>query len=215
LDKFYELAFGDFAKLMLPKRIVFCEGDPNGKTRKDFDKTIFTSIFTDSYPDTFFVSAKSCSELENIETSLGEIMTKLLSNTEIVRIVDRDDRSAIEVSELNKKGIKVLPRRNIESYLLDDEIINKLCVACNMVEKLTDCLTAKRTALQASSSPPRNNPVDDLKSARGDIYNSLKAILSLTKCGNNADAFLRDTMTPLVTPETEVYKQLEKDIFGN
>ena len=28
MDKFYELAFGDFAKLMLPKTIVFCEGDP-------------------------------------------------------------------------------------------------------------------------------------------------------------------------------------------
>jgi hypothetical protein len=44
--------------------------------------------------------------------------------------------------------------------------------------------------------------------------NSLKTILSLTQCGNNADAFLRDTIAPLVTSETEVYKQLEADIFG-
>ncbi|MCL1987345.1 MAG: AAA family ATPase [Firmicutes bacterium] len=120
LNKFYELAFDDFAKLMLPKRLVFCEGDPNGKSRKDFDKTIFTTIFEDSYPDTFFLSAKSCSELENIENSLGEIMTKLFENAEVIKIIDRDDRSSNEISELKSKGIKVLSRRNIESYLLDD-----------------------------------------------------------------------------------------------
>ena len=212
LDKFYELAFGDFAKLMLPKRLVFCEGDPNGKTRKDFDKTILTTIFMDNYPDTFFISAKSCDELENIETSLGEIMTKLLSSTEIIKIIDRDDRSDTEVSELNRKNIKVLSRRNIESFLLDDEILRKLCVSCNMADKLDECLTAKKSALQASIS--RNNPADDLKSACGEIYISLKRILSLTQCGNNANAFLRDTIAPLITSETEVYKQLETDIFG-
>jgi AAA15 family ATPase/GTPase len=212
LDKFYELAFGDFAKLMLPKRLIFCEGDTNGKTRKDFDKTIFTTIFLDKYPDAFFISAKSCSELENIETSLGEIMTKLLANTEIIKIIDRDDRSNAEVSELHSKGIKVLSRRSIESYLLDDEIISKLCIKYNNADKYADCLAAKQLALQSSIN--RNNPPDDIKSARGDIYNSLRSILSLTQCGNNADAFLRDTIAPLVTQETEVYMQLENEIFG-
>lgn len=45
MDKFYGLTFDDFAKLMLPKIIVFCEGDPNGKARKDFDKIIYSTIF--------------------------------------------------------------------------------------------------------------------------------------------------------------------------
>ena len=56
LDKFYELAFGDFAKLMLPQTIVFCEGDPNGGKRKDFDKTIYSTIFADTHPEAFFIS---------------------------------------------------------------------------------------------------------------------------------------------------------------
>lgn len=33
LEKFYELAFGDFAKLMLPSKIVFCEGEMEGTAK--------------------------------------------------------------------------------------------------------------------------------------------------------------------------------------
>lgn len=111
-DKFYELAFGDFAKLMLPKVIVFCEGSQSGKTRKDFDKTIFETIFGDSHPEAFFISAGSCSDIENIEKH-GEIIKTLLKNTKIIKVVDRDDRTDTEISELNKKGIKVLKERNL------------------------------------------------------------------------------------------------------
>jgi predicted ATPase len=213
MEKFYELAFGDFAKLMLPRKIVFCEGDPNGKSRKDFDKTIFTKIFGDEHPDTFFVSAKSCSELENIETSLGEILTRLLNNTEIIKVVDRDDRSKTEIAELNVKGIRVLSRRNLESYLLDDSIISLLCNMCGVPEKSDECLAAKQTAI--NNSIKQNHAPDDIKSARGEIYNAIKRILGLTQCGNNADAFIRDTMAPLIKPETEIYKQLEREIFRN
>jgi predicted ATPase len=214
-EKFYELALGDFAKLMLPKKIIFCEGDPNGNVRRDFDKTIFSFIFADTHPDAFFVSAKSCTELENIETSLGDVMSKLLSNVKIIKIIDRDDRSENEVSELLGKGIKVLKKRSLESYLLDDSTIKKLCDSTNQSDKYNACLEVKDKAIKASTSLPRNNPLDDIKSARGEIYNSLKRILGLTQCGNTADAFLRDTIAPLITPDTEIYKQLEQEIFGN
>jgi predicted ATPase len=211
MEKFYELAFGDFAKLMLPRKIVFCEGDPNGRSRKDFDKTIYTRVFGDAHPDTFFLSAKSCSDLENIETLYGEVITKLLSNTTIIKILDRDDRSEKEVSELNAKGIQVLSQRNLESYLLDDSVISLLCETNGASEKADECKAAKQTAI--SNSIARGNPPDDMKSACGEIYNSIKSILGLTQCGNNANAFLRDTMAPLITPDTEIYKQLEKEIF--
>jgi len=108
LDKFYELAFGDFAKLILPKKIVFCEGDSSGDKRKDFDKTIYTTIFGDTHPESFFISGGSCNEIENIEKKHGEIISTLLNNSEVIKIVDRDDRSDQEIEELNKKGIKVL-----------------------------------------------------------------------------------------------------------
>jgi predicted ATPase len=212
MDKFYELAFGDFAKLMLPRKIIFCEGNPNGKSRKDYDKIIYSTIFGETHHDVFFISSGSCSELENIEKSLGEIMTKLLSNTEIIKIVDRDDRSEQEVEKNEKKGIKTLSKRHLESYLLDDSIIEKLCTTKGKADLYQTCLSEKSKAITNAIS--QGKPQDDVKSARGEIYNALKNVLSLTQCGNNADAFIRDTMAPLITPDTEIYKQLENEIFG-
>jgi hypothetical protein len=86
---------------------------------------------------------------------------------------------------------------------------------CNTVGKsaLTqDCLDAKNKAIQESIS--RGNPSDDVKSASGHIFTEIKRILSLTQCGNNKCAFVRDTLTPLVTEETLIYKELESDIFS-
>ena len=59
LDKFYELAFGDFAKLMLPQTIVFCEGIPTVAKRKDFTKITYTTISGDNHSENFFISAGS------------------------------------------------------------------------------------------------------------------------------------------------------------
>ena len=211
LDKFYELAFGDFAKLLLPKTIIFCEGDPEGNTRRNFDKDIYSTIFADTHPEAFFISAGSCTNIEDIEKRSGEIINTLLKNTNIIKIIDRDDRSEQEIEELKRKGIKVLTRRNIESYLLDDSVIMKLCQNLGQPEKFNDYLKDKQQAL--SDSIARGNSIDDYKSARGNIYISLKKRLGLSQCGNNADTFIRDTLTPLITPDMQVYKELENDIF--
>lgn len=213
MDKFYELAFGDFAKLMLPKTLVFCEGDPNGKTRKDFDKIIYSTIFADTHPEAFFISGGSCNDIENIEKTHGEIISTLLQNSKIIKIVDRDDRSSKEVSDLASKGIKVLKERNLESYLLDDAVLKKLCDSVGKTEKYDECLREKNEALTASIG--RGNAADDYKSARGDIYNALKKCLTLVKCGNNADTFIRDTLAPLITPDMNVFKKLETEVFGD
>lgn len=212
LEKFYELTFGDFSKLILPKKIVFCEGNSDGKTRKNFDKTIYSQIFSATHPEVFFISGGACSDIENIETKHGEILNTLLKNTETIKIVDRDDRSEKEVQELLEKGIKTTGKRHLESYLLDDEIIKRLCEKQCQLDKYEDCIKAKEEAI--ASSVARGNPLDDVKSASGEIYTALKRILMLQRCGNNKDAFIRDTMAPLVTPDTKVYKLIEKDIFG-
>ncbi len=211
MDKFYELAFGDFAKLMLPKKIVFCEGDPKGKHRKNFDKTIYEIIFGDTHSDTSFISGGSSNELKNIKSELGDIMSNLLRNVEVIKLIDRDDHSDKEVSELNENGIKLLKKRHLESYLLDDSIIKKLCETKEKPEKYEECLAKKREAIEESVT--RGNPKDDIKSASGDIYKALIQTLGLTQCGNKTDTFLRDTIAPLITEETCIYKQLEKEIF--
>lgn len=213
MDKFYELAFGDFAKLMLPKTIVFCEGDPNGKTRKDFDKIIYSTIFSDTHPEAFFLSSGSCNDIENIEKKHGEIINTLLKNSQVIKIVDRDDRSPQEIADLAKAGIKVLKRRNLESYVLDDTVLKKLCDKVEKPEVYAACIQGKQKALTDSAS--RGNAPDDFKKASSEICLSLKRCLSLTQCGNTPDPFMRDTLAPLITPDMDVYKELETEIFGD
>lgn len=210
-NKFLELTFGDFAKLIAPHRVVFCEGTIQGRSYKNFDAQVYSRIFSSKYPDTSFVSTGSCSELENDDNVSMKIIKEVLKNSTIVKFVDRDDKSDDEVAELEDKGIKVLKRRHIECYLLDDEIIALLCKKYGSEDKIDECLTAKRQAIEESKG--RGNPEDDIKSASGKIYTELKRILCLRQCGNKKDSFLRDTITPLITEDTQVYRELESEIF--
>ncbi|OKY25522.1 hypothetical protein [Thalassotalea sp. PP2-459] len=135
-----------------------------------------------------------------------------MRSSEIIKFVDRDDKSDAEVEELLQKGIKTASRRHIECYLLDDEIIQKLCSSIEKEDLIEQCLRAKNSAIQESVN--RDNPQDDIKSASGKIFTEIKRILGLSQCGNNKCAFLRDTIAPLITEETQVYKEIENEIFG-
>lgn len=210
-DRFFDLAFADFSKLIAPKTIVFCEGTSQGRTYKDFDAQVYGQIFEQEYHDTKFVSIGSCSELENIENQSVKILSNILKSSTIVKFIDRDDKSEQEVQELLAKGIKTSSRRHIESYIFDDELVKKLCTASGKTELLQECLNAKNQAVEESVQ--RGNPQDDIKSASGKIFTDLKRILGLTQCGNNKCAFIRDTMTPLVTQDTKIYQELKSEIF--
>lgn len=103
--------------------------------------------------------------------------------------------------------------RALESYLLEDEIIQKLCEVCGEQSKVEEIKKIKAEALKESCK--RGNPIDDLKSASGQFFVNTKKALELTQCGNDAVTFLRDTMAPLISPETKTYKLLKQDIFGH
>jgi hypothetical protein len=139
------------------------------------------------------------------------MLSNILKSSTLIKFIDRDDKSEAEIAELLEKEVKTSSRRHIESYLFDDELIAKLCDSVGKPELLQDCLDAKDKAV--ADSVNRGNPADDIKSASGNIFTEIKRILGLTQCGNNKCAFVRDTMTPLVTEETNVYKELEKEIF--
>lgn len=211
-DKFFDLAFADFAKLIAPSKIVFCEGTSQGRRYKDFDAQIYGQIFKNKYHDTKFISIGSSSEIENIENQSVKIVSNILKSSTILKFVDRDDKSPQEVQELLAKGIKTSNRRHIESYLFDDELLQKLSSKVGKPELLQDCLNAKQKAIQDSIA--RGNPTDDVKSASDDIFREIKRLLQLTACGNNKCAFLRDTVVPLVTEDTNIFKELEQEIFN-
>ncbi|MDD5659663.1 MAG: AAA family ATPase [Actinomycetota bacterium] len=210
-DRFFDLALADFSKLIAPQKIVFCEGTFNGRKYKDFDAQVYGIIFEQKYHNTRFISVGSCTEIENIQNEPMQVVANLLNSSEIIKFVDRDNRSAREIAELKSKNIKSSKRRNIESYIFDDEIIAKLCASISKQNLIEDCLDAKNNAIQKSIE--RGNPIDDIKSASGDIFNDIKRLLSLTQCGDNKCAFARDTLAPLITEDTAIYKELEQEIF--
>jgi len=211
-DKFIEITLDDLSNLVAPQKIIFCEGNPNGRKYKDFDAQIFTLIFSSTYPDVSFISAGSASELEKEENPTFKVVQSILKGSEIIKVIDRDDRNTQEVVELKKKGIRVLTLRHIESYLLHDEILHKLCLATDNPDKIDAVFAIRAEAIKKSVA--RGNAPDDIKSASADIYTELKKLLNLTQCGNTKEAFFRDTICPLITGDTYAFKALHADIFN-
>jgi len=207
-------AVDDLSHLIAPKQIVICEGKPekDNSSQSEFDASCYREIFSSQYPDTDFISVGNADSVKNDKLFVGQTVQTISSGTNVVRVIDKDDRSQQEIEQLFDEGIKVLSRRNIESYLLDDELLEKLCENEGQLNKTFDLLNIKGQAI--ANSVNRGNPVDDIKSAAGDIYVGIKRELQLTGVGNDHAAFLKDTMAKLLTPDTKVYSELEQDIFG-
>jgi len=121
----------------------------------------------------------------------------ILPTAKVLALCDRDDRSPAEVAEFERSGDIVLGWRNIESYLLADDVIETVVLREGKDHLLADALQVKADAVAASVA--RGNASDDLKSAAGEIYTNLERLLTLQRCGNSTDTFLRDTLAPLVT----------------
>lgn len=210
--KMLEITLGDYSTYIVPETIVFCEGSSSGKTRKDFDARCYTNIFSSSHPSTLFYSSGSCSDIKEQQTIVNFI--RLLSpNSNIIRLIDRDDQSPEETLDLNNEGLTVLNRRHLECYILDDEVLRKWCTINQKTEKIPEMLQIKEEAMEKSVQ--RGNPIDDLKSAANEICTNGKKLLGLTKCGNTGDIIMRDTLARLITSDMAIYQELEKDVFGN
>ncbi|EPR18292.1 hypothetical protein M527_13235 [Sphingobium indicum IP26] len=208
------VAFDDLAALVAPARIVICEGAPlgaNNGPNAALDAACYDRIFEHEYPDVKFISAGSSNQVEADRLALMEAMKALVSGAEITRLIDRDDHSPEDVADREKQGIRVLSRRNIECYLYDDEVLGALCDSVGKADLTGALLAEKEKAIQKITE--QGKPADDIKSASGLIYNAAKSVLSLNSVGNNAKAFMRATLAPLVTPDMAIYKLLKADIF--
>ena len=125
------------------KYIIFCEGNSGGTKNKNFDEKCYTKIFSMEFPNAVFCSVGSCKDIETEEKLLFEVIKKVNPYHIIIKLIDRDDRSLEEIEELKMQGITVLSLRTLESYLLEDEIIEKLCMVCNKSEKQTKLKQSK------------------------------------------------------------------------
>lgn len=212
--KFLELSLGNYISLSKPSRVVFCEGDPLGCKNNSFDSRLFDTIFGSEFPDTQFVSVGACTDVLRQDNATIAAVSRLFAGAMFLRLIDRDDMSDSDVAALraSRLEMRVHARRNIESYLLADEIIIKYCASISKSHFSAECISLRDSALRQSIQ--RGNPTDDFKSAAGTFYVELKKKLGLTRCGATAHAFMLNNFAPLVTPETRIYQELKREIFG-
>ena len=212
-EKLLSITLDDFADLIMPEYIILCEGDLNGKKRRNFDASIYNAIFNFKYPHIIFISAGNCEDLKKEDNITYNVLSNI-SKTKVYKMIDRDDLSDGEIKQYEQQdNIIILSKRHLESYLLDDEIIKLFCSSKNANNEIVnDILNTKEKILQESHTNCEK-PLDDLKSSKGKIYNMIKEKLPLTQHGSNADAFMKEYLAPLINDNTQIYKDLEQCII--
>ena len=209
--KAFEVSLGDLVSLLAPKRVFLCEGqkrEQGARRNVDFDSRCCNKIFEKEFPDVQFVSVGGCHDVESNAKMAKAILHECVSGVEVKTIFDCDDRSADEIAEVKRNGGIVLSLRDIENYLWDEEVLKKLCES---VQNPTAFLAVKQKKNDLMNGI---TPSDDVKQISGPLYVAIKSLLNLRQCGNTHESFARDTLAPLITPDTEVYKRLRKDVFG-
>lgn len=212
--KMFAVALDDLSELVSPREIVFCEGrrESGGARRTPtFDAAVYRTVFGALHPDTEFVPLGGTSEVDRDALQLSAVLTQMLPSIRTWKVFDRDDRSPTEVAELAVSGTRVLGRRDLESYLWDDEILVGLAAASGYPSEAPALLAEKQRLLAQLSQ--QGKPADDIKAISGQMYNECKRRLRLTQCGNNAVDFARITLASLVKPGTRTYSALEAAVF--
>ena len=95
----------------------------------------------------------------------------LIKGSEVVKLIDRDDQSDQQVADMMEGRVRVLSRRNLESYLFDDEVLERLAKSVGKDDKGAE-LSAKKKSIRESRP---DDPPDDLKPSSGQILPCLQA----------------------------------------
>jgi predicted ATPase len=209
------VALDDLATLIAPKEVVICEGNPVGAIpgkNAAHDARVYNTIFGAELPDVKFLAGGNANAVATDRLGFVAALPLVASGITVRRLIDRDDHAPQDIAKFVTEGITTLGRRHLEAYLYDDEVLMALCDAFGKPAEAPNLLSDKQQAIAASVA--RGNPVDDIKSAAGDIYVKAKQRLGLTGVGNDQMSFARNTLAPLLKPGMTVYGELKRIIFG-
>jgi hypothetical protein len=159
-----------------------------------------------------FLGAGNANDIQNDPRGVARLLRALAPDVHVTRVIDRDDRTDEEIRGLQAQEVRVLSRRTIESYLLDDTVLQMMCGFFEQPELAPQLLEAKAEALR--NSVANRGPADDLKRPAGDIYNAAKRLFPTRKLGSDNRAFMKGFCAPLVRQVEPLYAELRQDIFG-
>ena len=147
----YEVALDDLAALLMPERVVICEGEPMSQgvgPNYSHDSRCYERIFQAEFPETQFIPGGNASEVANDRRGIAYALGLLTQGSQVVRLIDRDACSPEEVTEYKQKGIRVLSSRNLESCLFRDEVLESLAKSVGKEDKANDLIAAKHRILK-------------------------------------------------------------------
>lgn len=183
-----------------------------GNRRKNFDAEIYDTVLATQTNGVTFISGGNSGQVAASGVTMQQALRAILPEARVIPIADRDAKSDREVAEFENDGGLVLPVRNIESFLLADDVLAALLTSLGKNDLGSEVARLKEEAIAASVG--RNNAADDLKSAAGEIIVALKRALDITRGGNSTDAFLRDTLAPLIRPGMPTYEAMRQATIG-
>ena len=186
-ERMHEIVLGDLAALVMPEMICLCEGEE--------DEGCYTEIFKHEEPLVKFLHVHGKGNLKNMMAMFARVAP------EVISVRDRDSMSPGEIAKYRKTDIRVLSRRCLESYLLDDEVLQKFCQAHFPSDE--SMLNRMRNACKDGSDD--KDRVDQILCLANDGGQNF---------GEKRLAFMQEKLSPLITPDMEVYRELKQDIFG-
>ena len=202
-ERVYEIALGDLAELVLNERTVFCES-------RGFDAECYRNIFKNHYPELSFNPLEGRDNVLKTVEAANLVLRKIAKKAMVIGIVDKDDALPPDIERRKKKGIRTLSRRTIENFLLDDEVLSKLCEDYGEPDKVDDLLAAKQEALDKHNLKSDDN----LKAIVQPIRNAAKKALNPAKLGVSRESFMMDILAPRIQPGMDIYDELHDNIFG-
>ena len=191
-ENIHSVALGDLTSLVIPEKIVVCEGAQQGVD--GLDAACYNQIFGNEFPSVKFVSAGGKRDLHNYIA----VIRAVTEGTTVIGLRDADQASKSEVQKHNDQDIKVLARGAIENYLLDDEVLRALCRELNREDEAPKLIQLRESGKRKAASNAIHKEVVSWQ---------------VPKVGESLRGFLGDTVVPLINPEMNVYKELKSIIF--
>lgn len=203
----FSIALDDLTNLVCPRRIIYCEGrDSPGRNgmERGLDANVFNNVFSEHFPDTLFVSSGGNTELDQRSDIAIAILSKVLSDLDIMVLKDRDMASGRDTNESDRQiylqnnpdNHRVLKRWEIENYLYDKEVLSNYCDKNGLV--FND---------QAYDQFVTDIVNQNLKDATGRIKNFCGITSSI-----NAEKF-KLTLSEYISEDMAVYRELVSCIF--
>ena len=207
----YEVVLGDLAELVAPQQIVLCESKAQNRI-KGFDAACYNQIFGDRYPDTRFISIGGREDVKKADTDLIPIIEAIARGVKILRLRDRDRATKQDMVNSAEKGIRILSRKYIDKYLIDNEVLTQLCVSEGKSDKVEEFLEAKDREIEKVMNDDKIH--DKRRPIVQRIQEQAEQILELVHSGDTVESFMRDILAPRIQPGMKVYEELHEDIFG-